>query len=59
MDNHTDVMAKYNVIYKTPSDDIVESRHSDKEYAEERRDFCRKLLHKLNVHSVDVTVESL
>jgi|MDTD01.1.fsa_nt_gb hypothetical protein len=60
-------MAKYQVRYElkcnlgqTTTDFIVESRHSDKEDAEKRRDFCRKLLHKLNpLNSVEVTVESL
>jgi hypothetical protein len=52
-------MARYSVVYQTPSDKIVDSRHSDREYAEERRDFCRDLLHKLNVDSVEVSIESV
>jgi hypothetical protein len=53
------IMARYSVIYQTASEEVVDSRHAQKEYAEERREFCENLLHKLNVSSVDVTVRSL
>ena len=41
------------------SDYLVSNGTTEHNDILERRDFCRKLLHKLNVHSVDVTVESL
>ena len=44
-------MAQYTVIFQTPSEKIVDSRHSTLDMAEGRRDYCSSLLHKVNASS--------